>query len=202
MSETEKPFAPACERNQAIILEVLQRVLRPTDKNILEIGSGTGQHAVYIGEKLPDIIWQTSDVKNNHTGIRMWLEEMKLDNVRPPVEYEIGRSKWPVKNIDLVFSANTIHIISETLVKQLIQDLGQHLLLGNRVLFYGPFKYQGDFTSESNAEFDVWLKEQDPLSGIREFELIDDTLNTYGFELVEDIQMPAHNQFLVFEKFS
>ncbi len=202
MSETEKPFAPACERNQAIILEVLQRVLRPTDKNILEIGSGTGQHAVYIGEKLPDIIWQTSDVKNNHTGIRMWLEEKKLDNVRPPVEYEIGRSKWPVKNIDLVFSANTIHIISETLVKQMIQDLGQHLLLGNRVLFYGPFKYQGDFTSESNAEFDVWLKEQDPLSGIRDFELIDDTLNTYGFELVEDIQMPAHNQFLVFEKLS
>ncbi len=202
MSEIEKPFAPACERNQAIILEVLQRVLRPTDKHIFEMGSGTGQHAVYIGEKLPQIIWQTSDIKSKHAGIDMWLDEMNLSNVMPPVEYEIGHSEWPVKDVDVVFSANIIHIISEILGMQMIQDLGQNLKAGNRVMLYGPFKYQGDFTSESNAEFDVWLKENDPLSGIRDFELTEKLFNNQGLKLVEDIHMPANNQFLVFEKCS
>ena len=196
----EKPFSPACERNQAAILAQLQKLLRHSDKQVLEIGSGTGQHAVYFGQNLPQINWQTSDVTANYHGINSWLQEANLDNVLPPLAYEIGRDQWPVENTDVVFSANTLHIISEALVKQLIQDLGNHLKTGNRVLFYGPFKYKGEFTSESNTEFDLWLKDMDPLSGVRDFEVVEKLLSEQGFILLEDISMPANNQLLLFEK--
>ncbi len=196
----EKPFAPACERNQEVILSILQKKLRKTDRRILEIGSGTGQHAVYFGLNLPHIIWQTSDVKENHVGINMWIDEVKLTNVLPPMEYEIGSSQVSASNIDVVFSANTLHIISEPLVYQLIQDLAENLKAGTRVMFYGPFKYQGKFTSESNADFDLWLKDIDPLRGIRDFEEVNNLMKAQGFTMVEDIVMPANNQFLVFEK--
>ncbi len=200
MTEAEKPFSPACERNQAVILSQLQKLLRNTDLQVLEIGSGSGQHAVYFGQNLPQVSWQTADVTSNHCGIQMWLQEANLDNVLPPLAYEIGRDQWPVKNTDVVFSANTLHIISEALVKQLIQDLGGHLKAGNRVLFYGPFKYNGEFTSESNAEFELWLKDIDPLRGVRDFEVVEQLMSKQGFILLEDISMPANNQLLLFEK--
>jgi len=200
MNEPEKHFAPACERNQAVILQVIQQYLRTSDKHILEIGSGTGQHAIYFGRGLPHIRWQTSDVAANHTGINMWLHEAGLENVLPPAEYEIGHNKWPVENTDVVFSANTVHIISEALVKRLILDLGENLEHGARVMFYGPFKYQGEFTSESNAEFDLWLKDIDPLRGVRDFESIEALMKAQGFALIEDLSMPANNQLLLFEK--
>ena len=198
--ESDKPFAPTCERNQEVILQTLQKTLRDTDKQIFEIGSGTGQHAVYLGKHLPHITWQTSDVVENHIGIKMWLEEAKLTNVMPPVEYEIGHNILKASKADVVFNANTIHIISEKLVKNLIQDLGATLEVGARVVFYGPFKYRGEFTSESNADFDLWLKGIDPLRGIRDIEAIEGLMNAESFVMIEDIKMPANNQYLIFEK--
>lgn len=200
MSKIEKPFAPACERNQEVILQVLKMNLRTDDKNILEIGSGTGQHAVYMGKHLSGITWQTADVKDNHDGINMWLNEADLENVLPPIDYQIGHSQWPAVVADVVFSANVLHIISEELVERFIKDLGDNLQKGNRVMFYGPFKYNGQFTSESNADFQVWLKEIDSRRGIRDFEKVNELLGQQNITLIEDVTMPANNQLLIFEK--
>ncbi len=195
-----KPVAPACERNQAVILEQLKQQLRAEDRLILEIGSGTGQHAVYFGEHLKHITWQTSDVQSNHPGIQMWLDEAELSNVLSPLGYEIGQTEWPNCQADVIFSANVLHIISMEMVKQFMRDLGENLRPGNRVMFYGPFKYRDEYTSESNADFDLWLKDKDPKRGIRDFEHIEQMMQQQGFTLVQDIAMPANNQLLIFEK--
>ncbi len=196
---TEKPHSPSCERNQGVILATLKQYLRHDDQRVLEVGSGTGQHAVYMGQHLPHVMWQTSDVIYNHAGINMWLNEYQLVNVMAPLPYEIGQDQWPA-SADVVFCANTLHIISEDLVKQLIDDMGQHLKPKNRVFFYGPFKYQGAFTSESNGAFDLWLKERDAQSGVRDFETINQLMNDQDMNLIEDLAMPANNQMLIFEK--
>ncbi len=200
MKPVEKPFSPACERNQQAILAVLQEVLQDAELQLLEVGSGTGQHAVFFGRHLPNITWQTSDVADNHAGINKWLDEAQLKHVLPPLEYQIGQQQWPTADIDVVFSANTLHIISIELVQQLIDDMGKNLQAGTRVVFYGPFKYQGAFTSESNAQFDLWLKDIDPQRGIRDFETIKLWMGKQGFILQQDINMPANNQVLLFEK--
>lgn len=200
MTDTIKPFSPSCERNQLAILNALKENFTNGVQQVLEIGSGTGQHAVYFAQHLSKITWQTSDIKENHAGIQMWLDESHLDNVKSPIEYQIGQNQWPEGKVDVVFSANTLHIISFELVKVLINDLGQNLKKGTRVMFYGPFKYQGEFTSESNAVFEQWLKEIDPLRGIRDFEVIIELMYEQGFILRLDINMPANNQLLIFER--
>ena len=200
MIETEKPFSPSCERNQDVVLQTLKTPLRPKDKSVLEIGSGTGQHAVYFGKHIPHITWQTADVKENHAGINMWLEEAGLENVLSPLRYRIVQDSWPTLHADVVFNANVVHIISESLVEKLINDLGENMQNGQRVIFYGPFKYEGQYTSPSNADFDVWLKDIDPSRGIRDIERIESLMKQQMFNLVKDIPMPAHNQFLIFEK--
>lgn len=199
-TDEEKPFSPSCERNQAVILATLRKNLRASDQHLLEVGSGTGQHAVYFGQNLPHIIWQTSDVLANHIGIKLWLDEAKLNNVLLPIEYQIGHNQLPAENSDVVFSANTLHIISKVLVNQLIEDLGKNLETGARVIFYGPFKYQGEFTSDSNAEFDLWLRAIDPLRGVRDFEVIERLMSEQGLVMLKDLAMPANNQLLIFEK--
>ena len=123
-----------------------------------------------------------------------------MSHVLSPLEYQIGMHSFPSVAADVVFSANTLHIISETLVEKLISDLGESLKEGARALFYGPFKYKGEFTSESNADFEIWLKEIDPLRGIRDFEHINDLMRSQGFKFIDDIKMPANNQLLIFEK--
>lgn len=196
----DKPFAPACERNQAVILVTLQQHLRPADRHLFEVGTGTGQHAVFMAPQLPQLIWQTSDVPDNHTGIQQWLAESPAPNIRPPLRYTIGQDPWPVPQTDLVFTANTLHIISAALVVRWCQDLGDNLQAGNRVYIYGPCKYGGQFTTESNAEFDRWLKDRDPHSGIRDIEWLSDLFTTHGIHLLHDLDMPANNQMLIYQK--
>lgn len=179
---------------------MLQEHLRSSDKHILEVGSGTGQHAVYFGKHLADLYWQTSDVLMNHEGIQMWLDEAELSHVLAPAEYQIGQSSWPDFDADVVFSANTLHIISTELVQHFISDLGKNLYTGNRFFYYGPFKYNGDFTSPSNAEFERWLKNIDSQRGIRDFECIVELMQAQRFTLLHDLSMPANNQLLIFEK--
>lgn len=198
----EKPFSPACERNQAPILEVLQQYIQSgEDIRLLEIGSGTGQHGVYFASNLPEIHWITSDMKRNHAGIKSWLQEAKLKNLHGPEPLEIGKDDFPGKRpFNAVFSANTLHIMSWKLAKTLFKLLGKRLREGSLVFFYGPFNYAGEYSSESNREFDGWLKDRDEKSGIRNFEDVVSAMEKNDFALLKDHEMPANNRMIVFRK--
>lgn len=196
---TDKPFAPACERNQQVILDVLEQVVTSSDHSLLEIGSGTGQHAVFMAPHFPHLRWQTSDLTENHAGIQMWLEAVPSPNLLPPIHYQAGVTEFPRQAYDVVFTANTLHIMSWSDVQAMIADWGS-LTQGARVVIYGPFNYQGQFTSDSNAQFEQWLKERNPESGIRDFEAVCDLMEQQALGLQNDVAMPANNRCLVFVK--
>ncbi len=196
----EKPNSPACERNQQPILDVLKTLIKPTDKNLLEIGSGTGQHTVFMAPNFQHISWHTSDLKENHAGINMWLDDANLKNTIKPVIYEAGKSDFPQVNADIVITINTLHIMSWQNVQSLIVQLGECLITGTTIIIYGPFNYDGKFTSDSNADFDVWLKQRNKHSGIRDFEMVVSHMLNAGINLVTDIEMPANNRMLHFLK--
>ncbi len=194
-----KPYSSACGRNRDPILVVLQEVFRDTS-NVLEIGSGTGQHAVYFGKNLPWLIWQPTDLLMHHRGMSVWLKEAGLMNVRSPLVLDVNQLNWPIARAGGVFSANTAHIVTWEGVKNLFAGVGNILEEKGFFLLYGPFNYQGNYTSQSNAEFDVWLKQRDPLSGIRDFEMVCDLAKQNGLKLTNDCGMPANNRLLVFKK--
>ena len=197
-----KPFSQACENNKRPILNVLTKVFSKTN-HVLEIGSGTGQHAVFFGQHLPQLTWQTSDLAINHSGINLWLDETALPNVQRPIEIDLHKA-CPVPNnsqrIDGLYTANTLHIISWPLVVKFFEGIAQNLTAGASVCIYGPFNYQGKYTSESNANFDIWLKDRDINSGIRNIEEILLLANSAGLSLIDDHVMPANNRLLVFVK--
>jgi hypothetical protein len=182
-----KPFSEACERNRAPILAVLQRVLGHSRK-VLEIGSGTGQHAAYFAPELPHLVWQASDVAANLPGIREWGIE--------PIELDVDGA-WPELDADAVFSANTCHIMSWPQVERMFAGISR--MTGVKtVCIYGPFNYGGRPTSESNARFDAMLRGRDPASGLRDLEKMVELGRSVGLRLVEDNPMPANNRLLVF----
>lgn len=199
-SSDAKPYAPSCERNKEPILNVLKRLIKNEHKNLLEIGSGTGQHAVFFAQQSPHLNWTCSDVLENHHGIKLWLEELRLSNTFGPIEYEIGKDSFPNGDFDLIFTANTFHIMSWDKCKELIKACGENLKKNTLIIIYGPFNYDGDYTSHSNAQFDIWLKGISAQSAIREFEEVDACMNQAGFKLVEDTPMPSNNRVLVFKK--
>lgn len=194
-----KPFSNSSERNQAEICSALEDLLEDK-KHVLEIGSGTGQHAVYFAERLPHIIWQTSDQDENHDGIQQWLDEANLENTRPPVSLDVSQKQWPDIQCDCLYSANVVHIVSwENVVDYF--DNGAKLLPENGLfILYGPFNYEGQFTSQSNADFDEWLKSENAQSGIRDFEALDELANRNALFLKHDIVMAANNRILCWEK--
>lgn len=196
------PFSQACENNKHPILTVLSRVFS-NQKHVLEVGSGSGQHAVYFAKNLPQLTWQTSDLVTNHNGINQWIDAHPSPNIKRPIslDLEITENTQVIsKNTDAIFTANTLHIISWPLVQNFFKLVAQQLSQQGMLCIYGPFKYQGKFTSESNANFELWLKERDERSGIRHFEDICQLADQVGLSLVEDIAMPANNQLLVFKK--
>jgi len=193
-----KPYSEACEENKQPILAVLERVFAES-RSVLEIGSGTGQHAVYFGAALGHLVWQTSDRPENQPGIQCWLEEAALPNVRAPIGLDVG-GEWPRERFDAVFSANTTHIMSWPEVEQMFQGIGRVLDPGGCFALYGPFNFGGRYTSESNARFDQLLKERDPKSGIRNFEDLDGLAKTNGLTFSEDVPMPVNNRTLVWHK--
>lgn len=193
-----KPFSPHCERNQAPILQALRPHFRPCNR-VLEIGSGTGQHAVFFAAALPGTIWQTSDVAENLPGIRMWLEEAGLPNLPEPLELDVNGA-WPDTQFDAAFTANTLHIMSWPEVQTLFAALDRVLEPQATLAVYGPFNYDGKFTSDSNRDFDAWLKSRSPLSGVRDFEAVDALANAIGLRLVKDYAMPANNRLLVWQR--
>jgi SAM-dependent methyltransferase len=197
----EKPYSQSCDNNRAPILSVI-RPLFSTCSSVLEIGSGTGQHAVYFAGKMPHLIWHTSDREENHPGIRMWLAEAALPNTRAPATLDVNQPQWPDLSVDAVFSANTAHIISWEAVQAMFQRVGSLLPAGGRFALYGPFNYGGHYSSDSNARFDDWLKSRDPLSGIRHFEGLNQLASLAQLDLQGDYEMPANNRLLCWEKSS
>ena len=197
---TEKPYSEACERNREPILEVLRQVFADC-KQVLEIGSGSGQHAVHFGAHLPHLQWQTSDLAGNHAGILAWLADARLPNVLPPLALDVSAT-WPQQQYDAVFSANTLHIVSWAEVERMFAGIARVLPQNGMLAIYGPFNYGGCYTSDSNAHFDAWLKARDPASGIRGFENVDALARSYGFELERDFVMPANNRTLVWRRLS
>ena len=194
-----KPYAEACERNRDPILQVIMPILTNSHA-VLEIGSGTGQHAVYFAEQMPHLLWHTSDRDDYHAGIEMWLAEANLVNTRQPLSLDVTQSPWPAVSVDAVFSANTSHIMHWHEVEAMFEGIGN--LLPDRGVFilYGPFNYEQSYNSESNERFDAWLKSRDPESGIRDFEEVDRLAQQAGMELREDYPMPANNRILYWQK--
>jgi hypothetical protein len=187
-----KPFSEASERNRGPILQVLKRIFSRT-RFVLEIGSGTGQHAAYFAAELPHLVWQASDVAENLPGIREWVSEP------PPIELDVDK-EWPQLDVDAVFSANTCHIISWPQVERMFAGVGRLLPAYGVFGLYGPFNYGGRHTSESNARFDAMLRARDPASGLRDVDDIVRLAALNGLGLEEDNAMPANNRLLVFQK--
>jgi len=194
-----KPYSQACENNKQPILTVIAPLLAKA-RAVLEIGSGTGQHAVYFAENMPHLIWYTSDLAGHHAGINLWLEEAGLPNTRPPLVLEVCRSQWPAIEIDAVFSANTAHIMHWDEVECLFAGTGRLLPDGGWFFLYGPFNYDNEYTSDSNRRFDAWLRADDPLRGIRNFEDLDRLAQQAGMSLQNDFAMPANNRVLCWRK--
>lgn len=194
-----KPFSQACENNKAPILQVLVRVFGNI-RTVCEIGSGTGQHACYFALNMPHIIWQPTDKQENLSGIMHWVADEQLQNLRNPILLDVTDHPWPVREMDAIFTANTLHIMAWSEVEVLFERLQEYLVEEGRLCIYGPFNYKGSYTSESNAQFDLWLKQRNPLSAIRDFEAVETLADQAGIQLLEDIAMPANNRLLVWQK--
>ncbi len=194
-----KPFAESCVQNQQPILEVL-RVEFANVREVLEIGSGTGQHAVFFAAQLPHLTWQCSDVADYHSGIQAWIDDARLANVRAPLALDVARDAWPEQTFDGIFSANTVHIMGWPEVERMFEGIGRVLAPGGRFCLYGPFNYGGQFTSDSNARFDQWLKARDARSGVRHFEDLQQLAARAGLSLAQDYAMPANNRTLVWQR--
>lgn len=194
-----KPFSQACENNKQSILNVLTHAF-VKQKHVLEIGSGTGQHAVYFAKNLPFLTWQTGDLSINHEGINQWITDLPSPNIRRPLVIDLADYQPLAANIDAIFSANTLHIISWPLVQSFFKMVDKTLTQSGVICIYGPFNYRGKYSSESNANFDLWLKERDEQSGIRDFEAVCQLASKAGLSLKEDVEMPANNRILIFQK--
>ncbi|NNF97663.1 MAG: DUF938 domain-containing protein, partial [Halobacteria archaeon] len=181
------------------ILAVLQQYFAGVSK-VLEIGSGTGQHAVFFAAQLPHLHWLSSEVAELHPGVSAWLDEAGLTNVAGPVVLNVNQPDWPVNEIDAVFSANTVHIMDWPSVEKMFAGIGRVLQTKGVFCLYGPFNYGGNYTSDSNARFDLWLKQRDPRSGIRDFEALNALAQQHGMTIHNDHAMPANNRTLVWEK--
>lgn len=207
MKFSNKPYSESCVQNREPILKVIRPLF--SDKyHVLEIGSGTGQHAVYFAKHIPHLIWQASDQLEYHDGIKMWLSEASLENTLAPIQLNVTTDTWPVFNndnkndhkIDAIFSANAVHIMSWKNVVDFMKNAGALLPTDGLLVFYGPFNYNNSYTSESNARFDIWLKQQNPQSAIRDFEEVGKLAKQAGMSLQNDFEMPANNRILCWKK--
>lgn len=191
---------PAPERNKVPILEVLSRVL-PANGTLLEISSGSGQHAAYFAEKLPALRYLPSDVDpENLASIRAWVHDAGLSNLAEPLELDVTRDSWGVGQIDALFNANMIHIAPWECAIGLISGAGRHLRPGGVLVLYGPFRIAGEHTAPSNAAFDESLRARDPRWGVRDMEAVIELAEQAGLSFVERVAMPANNQTLVFTR--
>jgi SAM-dependent methyltransferase len=193
------PCSEACERNKEPILAVL-RLHLPAACSVLEIGSGTGQHAVFFASRLPQIIWQPTETAAQIASLAARTTIAALPNLRGPLELDVHSGPWPDATFGAVFTANTLHIVSWPGVTRLLGAVGGLLAPHGLLLIYGPFRRGGKHTSDSNAQFDAMLRRRDAASGVRDFEAVDALAAAQGLRLVADHEMPANNRTLVWEK--
>lgn len=193
-----KPYSDACEENKTPILSVIRPLFREA-ASVLEVGSGTGQHAVHFAAAQPHLTWQTSDIPANLPGIRLWLEEARLPNLPAPLALDV-LGDWPEGPFDGVFSANTAHIMGDPEVTAMFLGVGRVLSAGGHFALYGPFRIAGRHTSESNARFDAWLRTRDPRMGLRDLVDLKRLGERSGLRLVDDVSMPVNNRTLIWEK--
>jgi len=194
-----KPWSEACERNQGPILEILQIAFADAT-HVLETGSGTGQHAAFFAAAMPHLFWQPTDLAENLSGIAAWRDAAGLSNLQPPLVLDVDAADWPVVGIDALFSANTLHIMSWTSVQNFFRGAGRVLPAGGVLAIYGPFNYDSQYTADSNARFDAFLRARDPLSGIRDVEAVHDLARSHGFFAVSDNAMAANNRLLAWRR--
>ncbi len=191
----EKPWSEACERNKDPILEVLREHFADR-REVLEIGSGTGQHAAFFAAGLPHLVWQPSDRPANLPGIRLWVDDARLANLPAPLSLDV-EGAWPAHRFDAVFSANTCHIMHWPQVERMFAGLPEVTTPDAKLVIYGPFNDDGRFTSDSNAAFDASLRQQDPGMGLRDVEAVDGLARQAGFARVAERAMPANNRCVV-----
>jgi len=194
-----KPYSESCDQNRNAILSVIQPLLL-NSRSVLEIGSGTGQHAAFFSENMPHLIWNTSDRIEYIEGIKLWLSEANSKNTPPPVVLDVTQGIWPAISFDTVFTANTCHIMSQQSVEIMFKRVGEQLPKNGQLIIYGPFNYNQQYTSASNQQFDQWLRSRDPESRIRNFEDLSNMAEKAGMTLVEDYEMPANNRILHWKK--
>jgi cyclopropane fatty-acyl-phospholipid synthase-like methyltransferase len=194
-----KPYSESCDQNKLPILSIVEPIFADCSE-VLEIGSGTGQHAIYFAEKMPHLLWRCSDCAPYLAGINQWIEDSHISNVITPTTLDVSTSQWPTNPVDAVFTANSFHIMHDQDVINLMNGAGKLLNAGGHLVIYGPFNYNGEFTSASNKSFEQWLKGRDSLSGIKNFEDVESLANQNGFKLCHDYDMPANNRIVHFIK--
>ncbi|APZ44224.1 DUF938 domain-containing protein [Acidihalobacter ferrooxydans] len=198
-STDRKHYSQACEENRAPIEAVLRECFAAPGA-LLEIGSGTGQHAAYFAPVFKHLRWQPTDLAQNLPSIRAWCDEAAVPNLLEPRALDVGQNDWGMPQVDYVYSANTLHIMPWSAVEACFAGIGRVLRAGGLFGYYGPFNYAGRYTSESNARFDAWLKARDPDSGVRDFEAVDALAQTAGLQLQRDHTMPANNRLVCWRK--
>jgi hypothetical protein len=192
--------APATLRNRAPILEVLRRVL-PRTGLLLELASGSGEHAVHFAAALPDWTFQPSDVDPGAlASISAWIADTGAANVRPPLRLDVTVEDWPVETVDAMFSANMVHIAPPEAARGLMAGAGKYLAAEGLLIVYGPFRIGGAHTAASNQAFDADLRARDPRWGVRDIEWMQELAAAHGLALEERVAMPANNQTLVFRR--
>lgn len=196
---SEKPYAESCERNSPPIFEIISPLLVNT-KAVLEIGSGTGQHAVYFAERMPHLLWHTSDKIEYHMGIQLWVTASKLSNVTPPIIFDVSNNQSPEVKIDAVFSANTTHIMNSADVENMIKKVGKLLPKQGLFLLYGPFKIDGHFSSDNDALFDQHLRLRNVGSCIRNIEDLDRLAEQAGLLPLHRYTMPRNNHLICWKR--
>jgi len=195
----DKPYAPACDRNQKPILKILRESFVNVT-TVLEIGSGTGQHAMYFAGNFPQLIWQPSDLKEKLAGIKYWLSEASLCNIKEPLVLDVNNFQSSNILYDAIFTANTFHIMDWNTIRNTILLIGKLLRINGKFIVYGPFKFNGVFTSKSNEQFDLYLKSENKNMGIREFIKLEEMANQEGLVFKHRYNMPANNELLEFVK--
>ena len=192
-------YSRAAENNRVPIADVMGKHL-PPDASVLEIGSGAGQHALHMSHTFPGITWLPSEREGVVPILRANLALYESKNIQPPLVLDLADFAWSGDPVDAVYAANVMHIVSESLGERLVQLAAEALKPSGLLMLYGPYKYTGQFTTESNAAFDQWLKNRDPASGVRDFEAVIATAQCSGLTLTQDYAMPANNQMLILER--
>ena len=192
-------YSQAAENNKAPIADIMGKHL-PPDASVLEIGSGAGQHALHMSHAFPGITWLPSEREAVVPILKANLALYESNNIQPPLVLDLTDFTWSGDPVDAIYAANVMHIVSEPLGERLVQLAADALKSSGLLMLYGPYKYNGQFTTESNARFDQWLKDRDPASGVRDFEAVVATAQCTGLTLAQDYAMPANNQMLIFER--